>query len=167
MRGRKVTICMAAYYIFSTNFFHSSLNSSDLVKWFTGTQNWETAHRLVLVITICLPSCASREGHEKNEHFFFCFSATSGTLYKELGTFYCYRRHKCRKSIVVQNSIFIYTRRGQWHVAQQHTQNAFLPSPCNSGSANAPHGYVIRALPVLIIFRVTCPVLCTPLELSP
>jgi len=59
----------------------------------------------------------------------------------------------CRKGIVVQQSVFLYS--WQWHVAQRHTRNALLSFHCNNGYANALQNYLIHTKPIFFSLQRT------------
>jgi len=88
----------------------------------------------------------------------FCFSATTGTLYDDLRTFYCCRRHKSVTKSSLCHTHYHYVVDSDI-IQQQYTKNALLPFPCNNGYANPPqcnltHTWAIffKRKPVFLIF---------------
>ena len=123
---------------------HNWLIPSDLLKCFTAEfTKTEKLRNDLSVITICLANYTSEQGREQTYDLWFqChFTWTPSYVSFLLATLIC------QKSIVVQQSTFLYS--WQWHVAQ-HTQNALLCFHCNNGYSKAPQCYVIRTLPVLL-----------------
>ena len=80
--------CRISNYRLTRNIEYTLLNNGliarDLVKCFTAT---EKLRKDLTVVAVFLKKATSKRT-------FFCFSALSGTLHKDLHTFYCCLRHK-------------------------------------------------------------------------
>lgn len=96
------------------------------------------------VNTICVDKLyVQRWAWANNITIFFYFSAALGTIHADLHVLVLAAPNICHKSTVVQCSLFLSS--WQWHLSQQHTQNAFLRFHCNNG-------YITHILPVFVSY---------------